>query len=566
MLEELSISNIALVERATIRFTAGMNCLTGETGAGKSILAGALGLLRGDKGEVDLIRTGTQEAVVSGTFAAPKRPEISDWLRERGLETEDGKLFIRRILRREGKSSIYVQGQPLSLKELTELSGLIFDMHGQHEHQSLFVVDNHRLMLDRFGGHEEDALALYSSFAELAGLTRQREKLVENERDRQRRQEYLSYAVNEIQEAKLVAGEDKELEDEKRVLSQSEKLFSLVADAYEQLSASGGGALAQFYKAKQELHNAAAIDSALEETHARVENLYYELEDIAHGLQAYRERTVFDPGRIEQLEERLNLLQKLKKKYGPELADVVRFGEESAQELSQLENFDQNLEDLNRSIKDIEQRVLSKAAELSRVRKQTALRLKAAVEKGLASLSMGKTVFEVSFKQKESERGTPVCGPYGIDIIEFLLSSNPGEPLKPLKNVASGGEISRIMLSIKSALADSDHVSSLVFDEVDTGIGGEVAVALAEHLYNLSRSKQILAITHLASIAVRADNHLRVEKVLKDGRTSTLVESVEGRERVAEIARMLSGDKTGEMSLSHASELLRRFRPEFAAI
>lgn len=561
MLEELSITNIALIEQVSVGFTAGMNCLTGETGAGKSILAGALGLIRGDKGDPELIRTGADEAVVSARFACPSRADLAEWLSERGISPEDGHLFIRRVIRRSGKGSIFVQGQALSLKELTDLTAMLLDMHGQHEHQGLFVIDNHRIMLDRFGGLADRAAGLYQRFTELAALMRQREKLQENARDRLRQQEYLAYAVKEIAEAALVPGEDAELERERKLVSQSEKLFSLCAKAHEQLSAGEGGALGFVYSAKQETAEAAGIDPTLAELSARLENLYYELEDVSATLQGWQDRSVFDPGRLDEIEERLNLLSRLKKKYGPDIEAVIRFGQEAETELEQLVNYDQNLETLNASIKELEGRVLSEAQELSRLRRAAAGRIKQAVETGLKQLSMAKTVFEVAFKQKESERGTPVCGPHGIDNIEFLLSSNPGEPLKPLRSVASGGEISRIMLAIKAALADSDEVSCLVFDEVDSGIGGEVAVALGEHLHRLSSSKQILAITHLASIAVRADNHIKVEKELRDGRTITRAWAVSNDQRVAEIARMLSGDPNGEASRGHALELLRKAHP-----
>ncbi len=566
MLEELSISNIALIEQLRLDFRPGMNCLTGETGAGKSILAGALGLIRGDKGDPELIRTGAEEAVVAARFSCPARAELQAWLAERGLSPEDGHLFLRRVIRRNGKGSIFIQGQPFSLKELTELMAMLIDMHGQHEHQGLFVVENHRIMLDRFGGLQDRADGLYQCFAELATLIRQREKLQENARDRLRQQEYLAFAVQEIADAALVPGEDAALEQERRLVSQSEKLFALCSQAHQQLSASENGALGFVYTAKQAVHDAAAIDPSMAEASSRLENLYYELEDVSTTIQGWQDRSSFNPGRLDEIEDRLNLLTKLKKKYGADLEAVISFGHESELELDQLVNYDQNLGTLTAAIKERESRVLADAQELSRLRRQAALRIKQAVETGLKQLSMAKTVFEVAFKQKESERGTPVCGPYGIDTIEFLLSSNPGEPLKPLRTVASGGEISRIMLSIKAALADSDEVGCLVFDEVDTGIGGEVAVALGEHLHNLSKSKQILAITHLASIAVRADNHIKVEKEQSDGRTVTRAGAVAGESRIAEIARMLSGDPAGAASRGHALELLRKSHPVYDTV
>ncbi len=560
MLEELSIANIALVERAVLHFDRGFNCLTGETGAGKSILAGALGLIRGAKGELDLIRSGADEAVVSAVFSMTSGQEVIRWLGERGLALEDSRVLIRRILRRNGKAGMYIQGQAVSLKELTDFSALLFDLHGQHEHQSLFAVEQHRAMIDRFGGLKIIADDFYKEFTAMAVLVRQREKLLENQKDRQRQVDYLSYALEEIAEAAPRTGEDLELEKERRMMQQSEKLFSSLAHAYESLSASSGGALAGLYQGRASLHDAMAVDSDLQEMHGRVENLYYELEDLSSNLLSYQDTLVFEEGGLDRIEERLSILQKLKKKYGSNLDEVLTWAEESKQTLSQLENFDQNLDELNQRIKDAESSILANALELSKKRKAAALRLKQVVETALASLGMAKAVFEVSFKRRESEKGGGSCGPWGLDEIEFMLSANQGEPLKALKQVASGGEISRVMLAIKAAMADTEELETLVFDEVDTGIGGEVAVAVGKHLQILSRQTQILAITHLASIAVRADNHLKVEKEIRDGRTHTVVGSVQGENRVAEVARMLSGDKTGQASLSHARELLARYR------
>jgi len=558
MLEELSVRNIALIDRVSVTFVKGMNCLSGETGAGKSILAGALGLIRGNKAEPDLIRTGEEEGSSSAVFLLASNSEAAQWLRERDLDLDDGRLVLRRVLRRNGKGSIYIQGQPSTLKDLTELSALLFDMHGQHEHQNLFVVDNHRLLLDRFGGLEPEVHGFYELFAVLAGLTKKREQLLTNERELEQKREYLSFAIKEISEAKLVAGEEDELEKEKRIVSQAEKLFSLFNTTRLGLSADEGGGLSLLFSSRHALSDMSTIDTGLSELSGRMDAAYYELEDIARSVQAYQDTMHYEPARLEEIEDRLALIGRLRKKYGQDIPSILAWAKDSSEQLNELENLDSTKLSLQQQIKEQEEKVFGLAATISGKRKQAALRLKRVVEEGLSGMGMAKAKFEVQVQVKESERGTPVCGPWGYDAIEFLMSANPGEPLKPIRSVASGGELSRVMLAIKAALSDSDRVETLVFDEVDTGIGGEVAVAVGDHLKQLAKSKQILAITHLASIAVRADNHCKVEKSHVDGRTLTDVRRVTGADRIGEIARMLSGDSSNDASLRHAEELLSK--------
>lgn len=563
MLEELLINNIALVDKLSIRFTPGMNCLTGETGAGKSILAGALGLIRGNKGEIDQIRTGCDEASVSASFSLSNTPEAAAWLAERGLGAEEDTLLVRRVLRRNGKGSLYVQGQPVTLKDLTELAALLFDMHGQHEHQNLFNVDMHRMYLDRWAGLEAQVAEYGQAFANLAALGKKRDQILADEAEIERKREYLDFAVKEIEAAKVQPGEDIALEHDRRIAGQAEKLYSLCTQAREGLSEGEGGSISRLFSAKHALHDLSRIDESLTDLAGRLDSVYYELEDIARSVESYAENAQFDPRSLDDIEDRLALLDRLKKKYGPGLDEVRAFGEKAAQDLDNLANISDLKLRMQKEIKDAEQLVFQKAAQLTARRREASQGLRKVVEESLKGLGMAKTRFEVAVSQKLSERGSPICGLQGADHVEFLLAPNPGEPLKPIRNVASGGEISRIMLAVKGALADSDQVQTLVFDEVDTGIGGEVAVAVGEHLHKLALSKQILAITHLASIAVRADNHIKVEKIQGESRTVSNALLVRAQSRVEEIARMLSGDASGEASLRHAAELLERYHAEY---
>jgi len=559
MIEELSIQNFALIERLALVFGPGLNVLSGETGAGKSILAGALGLLHGVKGDSTAIRTGTEEAMVAAVFRVSENPDALSWLTEHSIEPEDGRIIIRRTLKQNGRGSIYVQSVPTTRSDLEGIAGLLFDMHGQHEHQSLFSEDNHRIILDRFGGLEDDAAVLYQDFLSLGTLKKRLERIVTSERDRLREAEILQYAVREIEAANLSEGEEEELVKERSILSQHEKLFGLLDEAYEVTSENRGGALSQIRRARQSMDSAVTIDPGLSSLAKRLEDLFFELEDVSEEIHSYRAGVNFSPDRLEQVEERLMSIHRLQKKYGLTIADVLEHGRDAAEQLGSLENWEQDKEKLQLEIQSLEQRVLAFAQRLSSRRRETAQQLQSAIEQTLHGLGMEKTRFEISVTPRLSEKGTPTCGPNGIDQIAFKISPNPGEPMKPLKDIASGGEVSRVMLAIKTVLAQTDQIATLVFDEIDAGIGGEVAVAVGHHLHELSHHKQVLCITHLASIAARADNHLRVEKRGKNGRTVTEVAEVAGDERIKEIARMLSGDRTGQASLTHAEDLLRKF-------
>lgn len=559
MIEELSIQNYALIERLTLEFTDGFNVLTGETGAGKSILAGALGLMHGARGDTSVIRTGTEEAMVSAVFSVESSGDALRWLTDRGIEPEDGTVIVRRTVKQSGRGSIYVQSIPVTRADLEELSAFLFDIHGQHEHQSLFAEDNHRKFLDRYGNLEDASLSLYNDFSALTQLRKKLERIQGTERERLREADILQYAVREIEETKLSDGEEDELRQERSILSQHEKLFSQLDQVYDATSENRNGALAQVRLARHAMDNVASIDPGIAPLAKRLEDVFFELEDIAEEVHAYRGSVNFSPDRLEAVEARLMAIHRLEKKYGATIKEVLDYYSDAKEQLSHLENWEQDKEHLQAEIKALEQKVLAAANELSARRKTVGGELEKQIEAILKSLGMEKTVFRIEISPRLSERGAPVCGPHGIDNIAFRISPNPGEPLKPLKDIASGGEISRVMLAIKTVLAESDRVEAMVFDEVDSGIGGEVAVAVGKYLQELSRNKQVLCITHLASIAVRADNHVKVEKRVRENRTVTEIEAVRGEARVREIARMLSGDKTAAASLTHAEDLLRKF-------
>jgi DNA repair protein RecN (Recombination protein N) len=559
MLEELVVENYAIIDKLNVTFAPGLNILTGETGAGKSILIGALGLLLGDKADAETIRAGSEETNISGVIRVGANAELLAWLEEHGVQPEEDAIIIRRKLKRNGKGSVFVQSSPFTLSALRELTGLLFDLHGQHEHQSLMQVESHRKLLDRYSGCEELGEEFSTCYAR---LLRQREAyaaLIGSEQERLRRADLLQFSVREIEEAELKPGEDDILARELKLLANAEKLEHALETVLQNSAESRGGALAGLRQARAAMAEASQLDPALADSASQLDNAFYEIEDLVENVRRYRASFNFDPARLESLESRMAQIGRLKKKYGASLEEILAYGSTSRQELERMENADQEKKALEGEIAALEKELRSKAEELSARRRQGAGTLHPRIEAELRQLGMAKARLRVDIRVKENEAGRPVYTPYGKDRIEFLISPNQGEPFRRLVQIASGGEISRIMLAIKTVLAESDHVSSLIFDEVDVGIGGEVALAVGERLKKLGAHKQVLCITHLATIAARADNHIKVEKALKGGRTITLSDAITGERRLEEIARMLAGDRQGELSLKHASELLQKY-------
>lgn len=560
MLEELSVRDFALIDRLSVSFAEGFTILSGETGAGKSLLIGAIGFLLGAKSDTGIIRTGAEEALVVGQFDLSRNAEARAWLAGRGMEAEEGRLLIRRSIRNNGRSQVFIQGQPALRADLVELTSILVDLHGQHEQQSLMQPDMHRRLLDRFAGLGPEVEAYAAAFEELGKKRRDYESAQAANRERERELGFLEYGVREIEAAKLRRGELEELEAEERLLSQHERLFEAVEGGHRGLAeGEGGGALAALRRARSALDSASGIDPSLGGLARRLDDAFFEIEDISDSLRSYISGLRFSPERLEEVESRLAEIGKLRKKYGDSTEAILARLEEDRARLAALATWEEDREGLEREIAELEAGILASALAISERRSAAARELSAAVEANVALLGMGRARFLVRVARKEAEGGKAVVGPWGIDEVEFLIAPNPGEAPKPLARIASGGELSRVALAAKSVFAASDRASTLIFDEVDAGIGGEVAVSVGEHLEALGRSKQVLCITHLASIAARADNHYRVEKSVEGGRTTTRLVRVDGPDRAREIARMLAGDQHEEASLAHATELLRKY-------
>ena len=561
MLEELHVHNFAIIEKLTVRFAEGLNILSGETGAGKSILVGALGLLLGDKTDTSIIRSGAEETSVSGVVAVNGNAEALLWLANHGIEPEEGSVILRRMLKSNGRGSIFIQSTPVTRADLHDFSMHLFDLHGQHEHQSLLDLENHRRLVDRWAGTEELAEMFHGLYASLASLRERHSKLVSDERERLRRTDLLSYAVTEIKALSLVPGEEEELEKELAILVHHEKLFTLLEEVHSQVSESAGGALGTLRSARHSMDEILGIDPSLSRPAHQLEDAFYEIEDFTETIRQYKSRADFSPGRLDDVQSRLSAIRALEKKYGDTIEQVIAYCAAGERELAGMENWEEEKRKLESDIARTEKEVAALARQLSEKRAAGSSVLQKKIEEELRELGMPRVSFRVLIADAARADGTPVLTPYGKDTIEFVISANLGEPFKRLRAIASGGELSRVMLAIKGVLAESDRVSTLIFDEVDAGIGGEVALSVGERLAALSRHKQVLCITHLATIAVRADNHLRIEKVTQGGRTITRVEKVTGAARQEEVARMLAGDRKGELSLQHAGELLARYGP-----
>jgi DNA repair protein RecN (Recombination protein N) len=562
MLLEIRISNLALMDRADITFGPGLNVLTGETGAGKSVLIHALGLLVGERATSEQVGKGgdeaTRKARVEGLFDLRYSPRAHAFLQQQDIPLDDDQLIIVREVSSDGRSRIRLNGQLVTASVLRELGSLMVDLHGQHEHQLLLKPETHGGFLDEFGDERHQALRekVRTSWEEWQAARRQLETLSASEQQRAQRLDMLQFQAQEIDAAKPEAGEDDALSDERARLMNAEKLRSAAAICRDSLA---GGAevgattlLTQALRAGREIES---VDSSVSEWVEAIQSSLYDVEDAASQARDYAEGLEADPTRLEEIESRLHLLTRLKRKYGDSLNKILAYREEIAEELGHLNVSEEELAALRDAVAARRETFLETARQLSKSRKSLAKRFAAEVEGHLQTLAMEHARFDIGF-EAASEGSAD-----GIDRSEFLFSANPGQPLRPLARIASGGEISRVMLSLRSALfaPQSDEPASgvipiLVFDEVDTGIGGVTAESVGAKMRELARGFQVFCVTHLPQIARRADSHFRVLKETSDGQTRVSVRHLAGEERVHELARMMGGET--QATLRHARELL----------
>ncbi|MDH7569598.1 MAG: DNA repair protein RecN [Armatimonadota bacterium] len=552
MLSELTIQDLAIIDRLHLRFSPGFNVLTGETGAGKSIIIDAINAILGGRVGTELVRTGAPRAVVEAAFDISASPAVTAAAQEAGCVPEDGLFILSREISASGKSQCRINGKLASVSMLRDLGRHLVDVHGQHEHQSLLVVNRHVDLLDAWAGPE--VLALRSEVAELAHRVNEAERqalrLEADERDRARRIDLLQFQIQEIDAARLQPGEEEELEADRARLANAEKLHLHAQAAYECLKGDGN-ALDRLAECVAHLEQLAAIDRDLLPLLEAVRSAYYQLDDAGSQLRAYGDSIEFNPQRLEQVQERLQSIALLRRKYGDSIPEILAYRAQSANELEELTHYEERRAQVLAEQKTLREKAEHLAGRLSEARRSAARRFEQAVEDELASVAMRQTRFSVAITPQP-------LGTTGADRVEFLISPNPGEPLKPLARIASGGEMSRIMLALKAILASVDQVPTLIFDEIDAGVGGRAAGALGEKLASLGREKQVICVTHLAPIASRANAHFSVHKEVQGERTVVRMRRLSTEERVDELVRMLGGGTDWESARRHAQEMLTR--------
>ncbi len=551
MLTDLHIRNFAIIDRLEISFSSGFNVLTGETGAGKSIIIDAVALLLGDRARMDLIRTGVEEAVVEAVFDLRNQPEVGRALAEAGFGGEE-ELLIRRVVNRNGRNKVFLNGSLAKLTQLQPLIGQLMNIYGQHEHQSLQRAETHLAFLDRYAGLENGLAEYRRLYEEVEELSTSLHRLLQAESNRQQRLDLLTFQLREIDGAALRAGEEDELLAERRLLQNAERLSRTALSGYEKLYGAEGAVGEQLAAVAGELEGAVSFDDHLAPLGEALRSALYAVEDVAEQLRIYAGRISFDASRLNEVEQRLARLVDLKRKYGGTLQGVFEYRQDIARELDELAHADTARDDLEKRLADGRECLQVVAAEMSARRREAAESLRCAVEKELHELAMPKARFELRLFE------LPQPGPFGLERGEFYLAPNPGEDPKPLAWIASGGELSRIMLALRRAAPEGDSVATLIFDEVDAGIGGAAATAVGEKLRTIAREAQVLCITHLPQVAAFADHHYRVEKQEQDGRTCTSLALLEGEERVLEMARMLGGAKVGDSTIEHAREIIAK--------
>ena len=548
MLTDLTIKNVAIIDTLQITFKPGLTVLTGETGAGKSIIIDAVGLIMGGRASSDLIRSGEEEAVVEALFDISALPDVRQQLTDAGFNCEE-ELLIKRSLSRGGKNRIFINGGMATLALLTDIAPRLINIYGQHDSQTLLKPENHLRLLDAFAGIGDKRQIFTALFSRLGAARDLLEGLEHAEREAERRLDLLSYQSDEIAKAALKSGEEEQLEEQHRLLASAEKLGGVSSDAFDRLYGGDGALLGQLKRISGSIAELSAIDVSLQGTAASIEGAYLQLEDAAMTLRDYASRIESDPAALGQIDDRLDQLGRLKKKYGPTVEEILAYKAGIDAELDQLQSREQSRHALEAERDRMEEELKQRGDELSASRAKAAAKLKQVLEAEAHQLAMKGAIIEPTLESLAEPRAN------GFERVEFLFSPNPGEIPRPLARIASGGELSRLMLAIKQVLPDSD-VPTLVFDEVDTGIGGATSELVGKKLKNVAARQQVLCITHLPQVAVFADQQLRVEKLVTDGRTATRVIELDLNERTGEVARMLAGTTVTDSAMKHAAEML----------
>lgn len=571
MLFQLNIKNIALIRELNIEFDQGLNVLTGETGAGKSIIIEAINLILGGSTTVDLIRSGENSLVVEGLFllSPAERMTVNNLHPEMKLVDDQGYLLIRREINQKGRNKCWINQNLANLSLLQEIGNYLIDLHGQHSHQSLLDFSRHIDIIDSLGEervavYRKELLHNYRSWRE---KKRRFTQLIQERQENLKRVSFLKFQLEEIDRASLQKEEDKILEEEERVLRNAEKIVERMEKAVCILYEGGidhpplRDSLNEITRSFGEL---SSLDRRIEEMRGRLKEIKLHIDDLVNEIEDYKDKIELNTQRLREVEERLNLINNLKSKYGDSIEEIIQYRQKVYQELKSIDYSEEGIENLKVEINSLALKISEISTELSLERQKIAQRLEEEVVQELDDLNMKKCRFKVRIQQHQDPEGIEInnvpykIGPKGIDQIEFLISPNPGEELKPLSRIISGGEVSRVMLAIKSILAEVDQVPTLIFDEIDSGVGARLGEVIAQKLKNISKNRQVICVTHLPQIACRAKKHFYVEKYSEKNKTNLSIGELSGENRIQEIARMLDGNQLNDISLRHAQEMLER--------
>ncbi len=564
MLKTLSIKNFALVDQLKVDFNTGLNIITGETGTGKSIIIGALGIILGEKFKIDTLRHGADKSVLEAEFEIENAPELFEYLNEQDVDSDGNYVIIRRELNESGRSRSFINDTPVSMPILEHVGNLLVDLHGQHQHQLLLQSFRHISYLDNFANIAEKVDEYKTIYTGYLDLKKQLDEIVTREKEIKQASQMYEFQLNEINSVDPKPEELDEAVKEERILKNSEKLFDITHILFRQLYEEKGSVTEILSSAKIKLDSLIPIDESFGSLKEECENASIIIQELANALGDYSSKIQFDPDRLETLRQRIAVLNGLLKKYGGTIDAVLEHKEHLQKELDRIDNFDEEIAHIRKQTDTALTQLKNKGLELSKIRIEFAEKLSDSVTNELASLGMSKSRFDVSVRYNNSGNDNNIAidgetvkvTQKGLDRVEFMISANPGEALKPLTMVASGGEISRIMLALKSLLAEADHVPVLIFDEIDIGISGRIAQAVGKSMKKLAHSHQILCITHLPQIASLGDYHYLVEKKQDDHSTQTSIRILEKSERVEHIARLIGGDTLSDAHLSSAAELL----------
>ncbi|MCI1687982.1 DNA repair protein RecN [Schleiferilactobacillus harbinensis] len=558
MLQELAIHDFAIIEQLSVDFSTGMTVLTGETGAGKSIIIDAVGILVGGRGSADFIRTGTKKATVEGMFSIPAGALTQNILQHYGVGSDDDQdtVVLQRELFTSGRNVCRINGHLVNTSTLKAVGETLVDIHGQNEHQELMHPEKHLSLLDQYAADQiKPLLAAYQQrYADWKDLACRVKERVANEREWAQRLDMLQYQAKEINDAHLQPTEEDDLTSERDRLNHFQQIQDALQTGYGVLNGDDdeAGVIDRLAEAMAALQNIAHLDADYENMAESLGNAYYALQDVGSDLSHQMDGLEYDPARLEQVEDRLATITQLEHKYGATVPDVIAFGQKVNDELDEMNDTQGSSDELKVKLAKAQTEALAAAKKLSATRVAAAKQLSKDIHQQLADLYMAKAVFDVHFTVHEDQ-----LGPTGIDSVEFYIQTNPGEKLRPLARTASGGELSRIMLALKTIFSQADGVTSIIFDEVDTGVSGRVAQAIAEKISRISRHSQVLCITHLPQVAAMADHQVHIAKTVKSGRTMTRLTPLTGTGRVEELARMLAGTTITKLTKEHAQELLR---------